>query len=64
MEKLEVMWIGMLTLLWLLRHLPLLPVPRDSGLRQPIHARQLAALVFHLSHQLACSSTQNYIGTY
>ena len=48
-------------LLWLLRHLPLLPVPRDSGLRQPIHARQLAALVFHLSHQLACSSTPKTI---
>lgn len=31
-------------LLHLMRRLPLLPVPRPAGLRQPIHCRQLAAV--------------------
>jgi hypothetical protein len=39
-------------LLQLLRRLPLLPLPADTGLRQPIHARQLAAVALHLAHQL------------
>jgi nucleoside-diphosphate-sugar epimerase len=29
--------------------LPLLPIPADTGLRQPIHARQLAAVALHLA---------------
>lgn len=40
-------------LLQLLRRLPVLLLPSDSGLRQPIHACQLASVVFHLAEQLA-----------
>jgi len=40
-------------LLQLLRRLPLLPLPQHTGLRQPIHARQLAAVALQLAHQLA-----------
>ncbi len=36
-------------LLQLLRRLPLLPLPADTGLRQPIHARQLAAVALQLA---------------
>lgn len=39
-------------LLALLRRLPLLPLPSDTGLRQPIHASRLAAVALHLSQQL------------
>jgi len=39
-------------LLALLRRLPLLPLPDETGLRQPIHARQLAAVALHLARQL------------
>lgn len=42
-------------LLQTLRRVPLLPVPSDSGLRQPIHASQLAAVALHLARQLAGS---------
>lgn len=42
-------------LLALLRRLPLVPLPDHTGLRQPIHARQLAAVALHLSEQLAGS---------
>lgn len=35
-----------------LRRLPVLPLPADSGLRQPIHANQLALVALHLSKQL------------
>lgn len=35
-----------------MRHFPLLPVPSNSGLRQPIHASQLAALSLSLSRYL------------
>lgn len=43
-------------LLSTLRRFPILPLPSDSGLRQPIHASQLAALALYLSNQL-CSNT-------
>ncbi len=36
-----------------LRRFPVLPLPAESGLRQPIHASQLAAVAFHLSKQLS-----------
>ena len=39
-------------LLQLLRRLPLLPLPAYTGLRQPIHARQLAAVAFRLAQDL------------
>ena len=39
-------------LLGLMRRLPLLPVPVRSGLRQPIHARQLAAVALEVSERL------------
>ena len=42
-------------LLQLLRRLPLLPLPAHTGLRQPIHARQLAAVAFRLAEQLSHS---------
>ena len=39
-------------LLRLLRRLPCLPLPAQSGLRQPIHASQLAAVALQLAQQL------------
>jgi hypothetical protein len=36
----------------LLRRLPLLPLPAEGGLRQPIHCRQLAAVALHLADAL------------
>ena len=39
-------------LLLLMRRLPLLPIPAESGLRQPIHARQLAAVALYMAEQL------------
>ncbi len=42
-------------LLALLRRLPLVPLPAHTGLRQPIHARQLAAVALHLAQQLGGS---------
>ncbi len=36
----------------LLRRLPLLVLPAASGLRQPIHCRQLAAVALHLAERL------------
>ena len=39
-------------LLQILRRLPLLPLPASTGLRQPIHARQLAAVAVRLAQQL------------
>lgn len=38
-----------------MRRLPVLPVPADPGLRQPIHASQLAAVLLRLAQQLADS---------
>ena len=42
-------------LLQLMRRLPLLPLPAASGLRQPIHASQLAAVALQLARQLDAS---------
>ncbi len=39
-------------LLRLLQKLPLLPLPAETGLRQPIHATQLAAVALHIAEQL------------
>lgn len=39
-------------LLQLLRRLPCLPLPVETGLRQPIHASQLAAVALHIAEQL------------
>mgnify|MGYP001181345485 CR=1 FL=1 len=39
-------------LLKLLRWLPLLPLPAETGLRQPIHASQLAAVALYFAEQL------------
>jgi nucleoside-diphosphate-sugar epimerase len=36
----------------LLRRLPVLPLPGEGGLRQPIHCRQLAAVALHLADTL------------
>ena len=36
----------------LMRRWPFLPLPAESGLRQPIHARQLAAVALYLSEHL------------
>lgn len=38
-----------------LRRFPVIPLPLDTGLRQPIHAIQLAAVVLHFVEQLAYS---------
>ena len=43
------------SLLQVLKKLPLLPLPAQTGLRQPIHARQLAAVAFRLAQQLSSS---------
>lgn len=40
-------------LVQLMRRLPLLPLPAHTGLRQPIHASQLAAVALHLAQQAA-----------
>ena len=42
-------------LLQLLRRLPCLPLPAETGLRQPIHASQLAAVALHIAEQLRAS---------
>jgi hypothetical protein len=39
-------------LIGLMRRLPLLPLPEHTGLRQPIHASQLAAVALELVHLL------------
>jgi hypothetical protein len=36
-----------------MRRLPVLPLPAHTGLRQPIHARQLAAVAMRLALQLS-----------
>ena len=38
-----------------MRRLPLLPLPADTGLRQPIHALQVASVALALAGQLARS---------
>ena len=40
-------------LLQMMRRLPLLPLPAETGLRQPIHGRQLAAAALHLADEAA-----------
>jgi len=42
-------------LLQLLRRLPCVPLPAETGLRQPIHASQLATVALHIGDQL-CGS--------
>ena len=42
-------------LLQLMRRLPLLPLPSETGLRQPIHAVQLASVALTLADQVAHS---------
>ena len=42
-------------LIGLMRRLPFLPLPAHTGLRQPIHASQLAAVALELMHQFALS---------
>ena len=46
-------------LLKMMRRLPLIPLPSDSGLRQPIHASQLAAVALQLVKQLSETSSQS-----
>ena len=48
-------------LLLQLRRLPLLPLPAQSGLRQPIHASQLAAVTFNLAKRLSSSNRDFYL---
>jgi hypothetical protein len=48
-------------LLYQLRRLPILPLPAESGLRQPIHASQLAAVALHLAEQVAGSGWDPYL---
>jgi len=43
----------------LMRRLPVLPVPDQSGLRQPIHCIQLAAIAHRLAQKLADGSSYN-----
>lgn len=43
-------------LIGLMRRMPLLPLPAHTGLRQPLHASQLAAVALHLVRKLASSS--------
>jgi len=43
-------------LIGLMRRLPLLPLPAHTGLRQPIHASQLAAVTLELVRQFTTSS--------
>lgn len=40
-------------LLQLMRRLPVLPLPAQTGLRQPIHARQLASVALEMTQQLS-----------
>jgi hypothetical protein len=41
------------SLLQMMRRLPLLPLPAETGKRQPIHGRQLAASALHLAESAA-----------
>ena len=42
-------------LLHLLQRLPCMPLPAETGLRQPIHVSQLAAVALHMAEQLGGS---------
>ena len=44
-------------LLQLLRSFPVLPIPAITGLRQPIHASQLASVALHFANQLVASGS-------
>lgn len=44
-------------LLMLMRRSPFLFLPSETGLRQPIHASQLASIVLHIAQQLAFSNS-------
>lgn len=44
-------------LLQLLRCLPVMPLPAESGLRQPIHASELAAVALHIGKLLTASDS-------
>jgi len=46
-------------LLQQMRRFPVLPLPAQSGFRQPIHASQLSAVAFHLIQQLLVSDTDS-----
>lgn len=48
-------------LLQLLRRLPCLPLPAETGLRQPIHASQLAAVALHIAEQLRGSGADPFL---
>jgi len=48
-------------LLKLLRRLPCLPLPAETGLRQPIHSSQLAAVALHMVEQLCESACDPYL---
>jgi hypothetical protein len=45
-------------LLQMMRRLPLLPLPAETGQRQPIHGRQLAAAALHLADGMAMDPTE------
>ena len=49
-------------LLNMMRRLPILAHPAESGLRQPIHAKQLAAAALHQSNQPKGPSTRIFLG--
>lgn len=44
-----------------LRLLPLLPIPSETGLRQPIHASQLASVALHLARQLTINTSSPFL---
>ena len=48
-------------LLRLMRRFPLLPLPAETGLRQPIHASQLAAVALHIAEQLRKSDDNPFL---
>lgn len=46
-------------LLDIMRRLPVLPIPAQTGLRQPIHCSQLAAVAFKQAHSLSHSTLRD-----
>ena len=48
-------------LLQLMRRLPFLPVPSETGLRQPIHASQLAAVALHLAQEVSAAGLKPFL---
>jgi hypothetical protein len=49
-------------LLKLLRRLPCLILPAETGLRQPIHSSQLAAVALHIAEQLCGFASDAHLG--